>query len=282
MNPSVPILMYHAIAAPNCSKEAGYTTTPEAFEAQLRLLAQAGYQSLTVSELANRWETGGRLPAKPVVLTFDDGFACLHETALPIMERYGFRATIYLISGYLDRMGRFDADKQIRGRPMLARSQVIELQAAGMEIGSHTVNHPDLRRLSPAALRNELQRSRADLQDLTGTRVDSFCYPRGVFDRMVYEAVIDAGYRSACSTLPGLSHRGSDHWLLRRAQIGSQTDNTRFLGLLRQGASVTGVMRSMLREQVIRAATTLRGLDPMDFYRLPIRHAFGSPNGVPG
>lgn len=281
MQPPLPILMYHAIGNPSCDLEAAYTTPVDTFKNQMRLLTQAGYRTLTVSELMNRWEAGEQTSDKSVVITFDDGFACLHEQALPIMESHGFRATVYLVSGYLDRMGRFDSDLQIRGRPMLSRSQVQDLLAAGMEIGSHTVNHPDLRQLSAAGLRSELRRSREELQDLTGTSVSSFCYPRGLFDRTVHEAVIEAGYRSACSTLPGLADSRDDRLLLRRAQVGSQTDSVQFMDLLRHGNRAGRIMRPRIREQIIRAAATLRGYDPMDFYRRPMRQAFGYGLGGP-
>jgi peptidoglycan/xylan/chitin deacetylase (PgdA/CDA1 family) len=274
MNATIPFLMYHAIADDVRSVEAPYTTTPAAFEAQMRYLSEAGYVSLTVSQVLDAWHARAPLPRRAVVVTFDDGFACLPEVALPIMRRHGVRATAYLISGYLDRMARFDVALNVRSRPMLARSQVLELVAEGVEIGSHSVNHEDLRTLAPAGLRYELQRSRADLEDLTGRAVRSFSFPRGLFDRRVHDAVAQAGYAGACSTMPGLNDRDTDRILLRRAQVGVATDLPALRGLLRFGGHPAGLARARARAGLIDCLAAIRGRDPMNLYRRPLRGLF--------
>ena len=267
----IPILMYHAIAEASCEREARYTTTPTAFAEQMQTLVDCGFTSLSLSQLQGLWARGATPPPRSVVITFDDGFACLHETAAPILRQHGLRASVFAISGYLDRMGRYDADLGIPARPMLARSQVLELHESGIEIGSHSVNHPDLRSLTPAGLRYELERSRGDLEDLIGAPVRGFSYPRGLVDRTVHDAVREAGYLWACSTRPGLNNRQTCRFTLRRAQVGQQTDRSAFVTLLRQGAAPGTLAAARIREKLVFMLATLGGRDPMDLYNRPLR-----------
>jgi len=274
MRSGVTFLMYHAVVDDIQPSETAYTVTPAQFESQMRYLAEMGYETRTVSELDSAWTLGKTVPPKTVAVTFDDGFACLHETALPIMKRFGIRATAYLISGYLDRMSRYDSDLGIRARPMLSRSQVLELAAEGIEIGSHSVNHHNLHTLTPRGLDYELRHSRSDLEDLTTRPITSFAFPRGCFNRFVYDAVKRAGYNSACAVTPGRNHDETDRFLLRRAQIGIQTDPERFPAILRFGATPYRLARTIARERLIDWGATLRGIDPIDLYRHNLREAF--------
>ena len=274
MQTPVPILMYHAIAAVACEREAPYTTPPAAFAAQMHRLRDAGYSTLSQIELISLWDRGESPPERSVIISFDDGFACLHDTALPILLACGFRASAYPISGYLDRMARYDADLGIPARPMLSRSQVCELHAAGIEIGSHSVNHPDLRTLSTAGLRYELERSRGDLEDLIGAPVLGFSYPRGLFNRSVHDGVGRAGYRWSYSTRPGLNEGQTDRFALRRIEIGSRTGELDFDQLLQKGAPTGRLIRDRWREKIIFLIATLHGRDPMDLYLQPLRRPF--------
>ena len=270
---AVPILMYHAIAAVACARESAYTTPAQVFEQQMRQLCERGWTGITVGELVNRWEQGRSIAPGTVAISLDDGFACAYDTAWPILARYGHRATVYAISGYLDRMGRFDADLGVPARPMLSRAQVRALHEAGIEIGSHSVNHCDLRRMPAAALHNELVRSRSILQDLIGAPIEHLAYPRGLFDRRVRRAVIDAGYRSACATLPGLDTATTDRFALRRAQVGDDPNPARFEAQLRWGGQPASIARTALRSGLISVIAPLVGADAMDFRMQPLRRA---------
>ena len=270
---SVPILMYHAIAPVACAREAAYTTPPDVFARQMQYLHRRGYLVLSVGELMRRLDRNETLPDRTLALSVDDGFACAHDAALPILQTYGHGATVYVISGYLDRMARFDLDLGIPARPMLARSQVQALHAAGIEIGAHTVNHVDLRTLSASALRNELERSRHDLQDLIGAPVDSFAYPRGLFDRTVQRAVQEANYRSACSTLPGSVSVRTDRLALRRAQIGHDPHEAAFEAILRWGSAPSRLVRSAVRGALVAVCAPIIGVDPMDCRLRPLRQS---------
>lgn len=270
---SIPILMYHAIAPVACALEAAYTTPPAVFEAQMRALRAAGLTGVTVSELVARWERGEPPDPDWIAISVDDGFACAHDTAWPILRTHGHRATVYAISGYLDRMGRFDTDLGIAARPVLSRSALRDLHQSGIEVGSHSVNHCDLRQLSPSALLNELHRSRATLQDLLGAAVPAFAYPRGLFDRRVRQAVIDTGYRSACATAPGLACATTDRHALRRVQIGDDPDPARFIARLRWGGPPLQLARQAVRDGLIAVMAPLLGADPLDCRTQSLRRA---------
>jgi len=270
---SIPILMYHAIAPVACAREAAYTTPAPVFKAQMRALRSAGLTGVTVSELVRCWERGDPPDPGWVAISLDDGFACAHDTAWPILQAHGHRATVYAISGYLDRMGRFDTDLGIAARPVLSRSALRDLHQAGIEVGSHSVNHHDLRQLSPSALLNELHRSRATLQDLLGAPVPAFAYPRGLFDRRVRQAVIDAGYHSACATLPGLASATTDRHALRRVQMGDDPDPARFIARLRWGGSPLQLTRRAIRDGLMAVMAPLLGADPLDCRTQSLRRA---------
>lgn len=267
----VPILMYHAVADDLHPSEAEWSVRPAAFEAQMRLLGEEGWTTLTMSELSGLWTRGEAPPAKSVAVTFDDGHACLHDLAMPIMQRHGVRSTLFAISGYLGGSSTYDAGFGTAARAMMSADQLRAMHAAGHEIGSHTVSHPDLRTLSPDALRTELAASRRDLEHLIGAPVNAFAYPHGWFDRAVHDAVVQAGYHCAVSVMCGLNNASTPRHLLRRSNLGDHITLDDFRRMLRHGGSPLGVTRSALRERAIRIVAPLRGRDPMDFYMRPLQ-----------
>ena len=278
----VPVLMYHAIGEPSCAHEAGYTVTPALFRRHLAVLAQDGWTTLGVDALVDALRKGVRLPRRTVALTFDDGFACLYEQLAESFAR-GLKATAYIVSGSLDRMARFDRDLGIRARPMLSISQLRELSDAGLEIGSHTVNHPDLRSLTDSALDNELHRSKQDLEQILGRRVNSFAYPRGRFDRRVRQAVMDAGYLTACCTMVGLNHARTDAFLIRRIQAGLHLDEQALRQALRHGSGGMTRMKRAMRDYAVPVIAALQGRDPLDLMLQPLGlwSGFRSPAVAP-
>jgi peptidoglycan/xylan/chitin deacetylase (PgdA/CDA1 family) len=267
----VPILMYHAVADDIDASEAEWSVRPVAFEAQMRVLRDEGWTALTVSELCDFWARDVTPPSGSVVVTFDDGHACLHDIAMPIMQRYGIRSTLFAISGFLGRSSTYDASYGTVARAMMSRTQLCAMHAAGHEIGSHTVSHPDLRTLTPEHLRDELARSRQDLESLIGVPVCAFAYPHGWFDRAVHDAVVQAGYRCAVSVMCGPNTASTPRHLLRRINIGDHTTLDDFRRMLRHGGSPLGVAKALIRERTIRMVAALRGRDPMDLYMRPMQ-----------
>lgn len=171
---------------------------PEHLEAHIRLLTRLGYRFVTASEVAE----AGRMAPRTAAITLDDGYRNWVSVALPLLQRLRVRATFYVCPGLWD--GRQPDVTGLAGR-LLGVREARTLSDAGMELGSHTLTHPDLRGLDDAALAHELTASRAALEALIGAPCRTFAYPFGLHDQRVERAVASAGYRLAWTWVPG-------HW----------------------------------------------------------------------
>ncbi len=179
----IPILLYHHIGS-SLQGDTIYYVPPDAFERQMNLLYQWGYRTISVELLARAINEGAELPLKPVILTFDDGSETVYTTALPIMQKYGFTGTAYIIYNYMWVPGYMDAD------------EIRALYAAGWEIGSHGLSHQDLPE-HPARQKSEIVESRKKLQGQLDLPILSFSYPFGAYDKDSLYYVHYAGYIAA-------------------------------------------------------------------------------------
>jgi peptidoglycan/xylan/chitin deacetylase (PgdA/CDA1 family)/protein-L-isoaspartate O-methyltransferase len=189
----LPILMYHRIATDGPAALARYRTSPGDFEAQLRYLRDHGFTSASLDEWRAMREVKQPLPGKRVLLTFDDGCTDFIETAWPLLERYGFRATMFLPTDAIGDACRWDAHLGDPARVM-SWNDLRALQKAGVEFGSHTATHPLLTGLSPDEMAREALRSRATIAEELGLSVTSIAYPFGAVDRVVESTFGAAGY----------------------------------------------------------------------------------------
>ena len=212
----VPVLLYHRVVPRLPAHDPyGNCVSAAAFEAHLAWLRRRGYHDLTLSDLGLALLGEARLPRRPVVITFDDGYRDNHDVALPLLRQYGFRATVFLVSGAIGADSRFDAAFGYEPVPMLDAKQVHAMQRAGIEFGSHSVSHPaSLEDLEDGSLEDELRRSRADLEVLLDTPVTAFSYPHSRAGARVERAVASAGYRFACA---GVGTRFDPLWISRVA-----------------------------------------------------------------
>jgi peptidoglycan/xylan/chitin deacetylase (PgdA/CDA1 family) len=194
----VPILEYHYIRVNlNPPDRLGFrlSVTPTEFQKQMSWLAVNDYHPVLLRDLRAYFLAGRSLPARSVVLTFDDGYADFFQTAFPILRGLGFKAVAYVVPGFFGRPGYVDQE------------QVRQLDASGMvEIASHTVNHLDLTKVDSSVLNIQLQASKASLEQLLGHAVLDFCYPSGRFDRRAVAAVTAAGYQTATTEQSGTEH----------------------------------------------------------------------------
>jgi peptidoglycan/xylan/chitin deacetylase (PgdA/CDA1 family) len=188
---SAPILMYHYVRAVDQGADPlGWelSITPELLDQQLALLAQQGYTGVRMDVLARCMRGEPLCPPRPVALTFDDGYADAYTAALPVLQRYGFTATFYIVSGFVGQPG------------YMTWEQLAVLRDAGMEIGAHSISHPDLTTLDAFGLARQLNEPKAEIEARLGVRVVSFCYPAGRYNGAVIEAVRAAGYENATTT----------------------------------------------------------------------------------
>lgn len=210
----VPVLMYHHVGDPPAGADElrrGLTVGGADFAAQMDYLKQAGYQPVSMRQLFEALYYGGQLPEKPVLLTLDDGYLDNYTVAAPILGEHGFTATFYIITGMV-------------GQPEYMNwEQVVELERRGMEIGSHTVSHPDLSSLAAANLATEVGGSAAALAGALGHPVYWFCYPAGRYDDGVIEELRQAGYLLATTTEPGETHQSDAPFMLPRYRVRPDT-----------------------------------------------------------
>lgn len=226
---AVPILMYHEVAD-RPATASRLAVPPVAFAAQLAQLQADGRTAITMSALAAALAGRGSLPERPVVLTFDDGFADFHECALPLLQQYGFTATVFVTTGWVEDAGRSATPRPAR---MLAWGQVLESAAAGVEIGAHSHTHPELDQLRSGQLERELRDSKALLEDRLGAPVPALAYPFGYSSARVRQAARAAGYQHACAVGNAVTGPGRDMFALPRLTVRRSTKPGTFDQLIR-------------------------------------------------
>ena len=189
--------MYHSID-PSGSV---VSVSPRDFATQMDAIAELGGRGISLREAVNYFAEWKRWPADAVVLTFDDGYMNFYESAFPVLARHQFRATVFAVSRHVGGLSDWGAPPPGLGpRRLLDWAQLAEVAAAGMEIGSHTLTHPDLRRLSASEAAHEVVASREEIEDRLGLPIESFAYPFGAVSR-ASEEVIKQKYRAACTTV---------------------------------------------------------------------------------
>jgi peptidoglycan/xylan/chitin deacetylase (PgdA/CDA1 family) len=187
------VLMYHGVEDVPVDPHR-LCVTPAKFAEQMTWIAERGLRGVGMGELLAAVRAGKDRGL--VGLTFDDGYVNVLTNALPELQRHGFTATMFIISGLLGRTNEWDEGYEW---PLMSARQVGKLAAAGMEIGSHSVTHPRLRGIAADRLSDEVARSRETLTEILGQPVRGFAYPYGSMDAAARQAVSDAGYDYACS-----------------------------------------------------------------------------------
>jgi peptidoglycan/xylan/chitin deacetylase (PgdA/CDA1 family) len=202
----VPILMYHY--------------TPTNFELQLQHLQVHGYHTITMEELGRHLYLGSVLPAKPVVLTFDDGFLD-QQKAFELLKRYQMKATFYLILGgegshYCIGLARTNVTC---GDEYLNWGQAKNLIDSGLvEIGAHTINHIDLPNASTEQQWQEIYESKTRLEDMYNIPITTFAYPYGRYSPATVDLVAKAGFLTAVTTQSGLEQSSSNRYTMPRVR----------------------------------------------------------------
>ncbi len=203
----VPILMYHRIEeTSDTSTNAKYYTSPKKFRQQMRALYLAGYTAVTLQQVWDYWHDEGALPAKPIVLTFDDGTSGQAENTLPVLEKYGWPGVISVVVPNVTDAG---------GTLSISPDQIRRLLDAGWELDSHSMTHPMLNTVSADRLAYELGESRRRLQEQFGVPCNFFCYPGGEHNATVMAAAEAAGYLGATTVVRGCADPATPYALDR-------------------------------------------------------------------
>jgi len=212
----VPILMYHRVGHVQASTPAmtrALTVAPKTFADEMQWIVAHGFHAITQQQLFQALEFGGPLPAKPVMITFDDGYRDVLWNAAPVLARLHVPATAYVITG---RISGPDSS-------FLTWPELSELERLGIEIGSHTVHHLELPGLTPANALDELIVSRRELERHLHHPAQWFAYPAGAVDAGVLPLVRRAGYVLAVTTRPGSYQNARDPFELHRYEVLAST-----------------------------------------------------------
>lgn len=212
----IPILLYHAIADDVEGPSSPWVISPREFSDHLDAVAATGARPVTMAALSTLLASGSPVPPDTLVLTFDDGFADMATGAVPALAAHGWPATLFVTTGAVDATATWMPGDR---RPMLSWSAVADLAAEGIEMGAHTVRHPQLDAIPREVAESEIADSKAELEHRLGQRVVSFAYPHGYHDRHVRGLAVDAGFTSASAVKHAFSSRLDDRFALSRVMV---------------------------------------------------------------
>lgn len=239
--PGLRILFYHRVA----DEPDPLAIAPRRFAAQMDMLAAEGYRVVDVIEAAKLLAAGDP-QGRVVGLSFDDGYRDVAEHALPVLERHGFRATVFVATGVVDGTATFSWYR--RQPPILDWDEIVALdRRSPLSFEAHTVTHPNLTALDEAAARREIADSKAALESRLGRAVDGFCYPAGLYGERERTLVAGAGFRAATSCEPGANLPGSDALALRRTAVDGSDRLLDFRAKLAGGHDRPSRLRAMYR-----------------------------------
>jgi len=214
---TLPVLMYHRVdrlAHGLTDLTRHLTVAPADFAAQMSWLSGHGYHAVTERQVYAAVVHGRALPAKPVLVTFDDGYRDVYVHAVPVLARLRMPATAYVIT---DRIGNDTSG------PWLSWADLRRMERLGLDIGSHTINHRDLTAMPPALALHELVRSRLRLERRLHHPVQWFAYPFGAFNPRVEALTRRAGYVLAVTTRSGRTQDRSRPLALHRFEVQDTT-----------------------------------------------------------
>jgi len=229
--------MYHSLSDCPLGLHPYYetTTSPPMFRQQLAQLHELGFRAVSVSEGMRLIEDGKDFEPC-VAVSFDDGYRDVYTEALPALREYGFTATVYVIAG------KCKPDRtQFKDRDCLTTDEISELHMNGIEIGSHTISHPQLHDLAWNEVEREVSESKKLIEDALGLSVVSFCYPfafpetDGKFVMRFRSLLRESGYSNAVTTVIGTVDSRSDRFSLPRLPVNNFDDKRLFQAKLEGG-----------------------------------------------
>ena len=219
---NIPILMYHSIELMSKSTVMrSLHVPPNKFKFQMWMLKVLGYKALSLKKLKPYLD--GTKTGKVVGITFDDGYQNNLINAAPILIKYNFSATCYIVSESLGSSNTWDLNKGITQRPLMTENEIHKWLELGMDIGGHTKTHVDLTCISEEKIKKEIVDCKTELEKKFNTVVTDFCYPFGHFNELVCNIVKGSGYLTATSMQRGRVNSNSNRYILPRIPINHRT-----------------------------------------------------------
>jgi peptidoglycan/xylan/chitin deacetylase (PgdA/CDA1 family) len=220
----LPILLYHSISVAASPRFRRWVVDPGRFAEHIDCIAAGGYQPVTVSMAAAAIRGDTVPPPRPVVLTFDDGFADFATDAAPVLARHGFPATLYVTTHFVGGTSEWLAGAGEGGRRMLSWAQLVALDRAGIEIGPHGHTHRQLDVIRRRDVVEEVLTSKRLVEDRLDHPVSTFAYPHGYSSPYVRRVIAEAGFASACAVKDALSGPDDDPLALARVIVADDID----------------------------------------------------------
>ena len=224
------VLMYHNIGIPpKGAKLRGLYVRPRMFSFQMWYLKRAGFQVVSLDEMVRfAKEDSGKFLKKSggkrlVSLTFDDGYLDFFENAFPVLKKYGYPATVFVVSGSAGKYNGWDSDTLGVRKTLMDWDKIKLISKEGITIGAHTVSHPRLSALSGDGIVKEVSGSKAEIEERIGKPVDFFCYPYGDFNDEAVRQVRDSGFLGAVSVNRGFLYKGDDPFKIKRVPVWLNT-----------------------------------------------------------
>ncbi len=188
---SIPVLLYHRVGP----ESDALTITSNRFEHDMETLSQEGYTTVSLEQIRQHLQKKltEQLPEKPILLTFDDSYLDNYTNAFPILQKYSMKASFFVITGMVGQNDR------------LTISQIREMQAAGMDFGSHTVSHRSLAELNAKDIKLELNKSKYYLEQIVGKSINFIAYPCGSYTSETLKIAHETGYDGGFSLRPGFA-----------------------------------------------------------------------------
>jgi peptidoglycan/xylan/chitin deacetylase (PgdA/CDA1 family) len=231
----IPILMYHSVSDHASRRFRPFAVSPALFADHLAYLHQHAYTPLTVTQFINARARGGSgLPERPVILTFDDGFADFYTWAFPVLQKYGFNATLYVATAFVNGTSLW-LHREEANRLMLTWNQLTEISAGGIECGGHSHSHPQLDTLPLSMVCDEIVQCKRLLEHHLDQEVSSFAYPYGYHTAAIKQMVGEAGYTSACAVKYEMCSETTDPFALTRLMVRPVTSVDALATLLSSG-----------------------------------------------
>ena len=218
--------MYHSISEEIEVRHPYYetNTSPQVFRQQMSFLHQNGYSAISLEKAVNALK-GRAYDPKSVVITFDDGYRDFYTEALPVLRELQMTATLFVVTGLTG-----NSRSRFKGKDCLTWTEVKELRANGIEVGSHTVTHPELKSMNLARIEDEIGRSKQTIEEETGEPVHSFSYPYAFpelnhsLTAFLSQTLEKYGYENGVSTILGTAQRNSDRFFLPRIPVNTWDD----------------------------------------------------------
>lgn len=252
------ILLYHRLLSreENLSKinseDRVYLLKEEEFIKQLEYLHSEEWNIISVEQLLESLKNRTSLPEKSLIISFDDGNQTDYTIAFPLLEKFGFKATFFLTSDFIDKPGH------------LSKSQIQKMSQEGMEFGTHGKTHKFLSTLNEKDLRMELQESKRVLEEITGKKIDLLSLPGGYYSSKVKRMAQELGYKGICTSKFGLNENNTDPFELKRISFRFGDSFSYFVSIVNQHKKLN--LKKKLRDNFLSFLKAILG--PDNYFKL--------------